>query len=233
MKVLLKKGAEASLYLTEWFGRKALAKVRHPKRYRLPALDRAIRESRTTKEARTMVLAKKLGVPTPPVFEVDRASSTIVMGFVEGTQLKEVIDSWPIDRCEQAFRRLGEYVGALHEQDLVHGDLTTSNVIVGKSLGELGGVHEDGYTGGDVGPMTLVDFGLSEATPAAEAKAVEVHLLKRVLVSTHGRVWEPCLSAFIEGYSAKMGSAVNDVVSIVSEIETRGRYIEKERRRSR
>lgn len=210
----MSKGAEASLYLAEWFGRQVIVKARIPKRYRIPELDQVLRETRTVREAKTLVLAKRVGVPTPVVYEVDPVKARIVMSHVPGRPMKAVLPSWTPEQARAAFTTLGGYTGRLHANGVIHGDLTTSNVIVDAR-----------------GHLTIVDFGLSEMSVTDEDRAVEVHLLKRVLTSSHGARWKPCLEAFVAGYSAEMGLERGQVLRRVAEIETRGRYISKEKRR--
>ena len=48
---LLKKGAEADIYLTQWDDSRAILKVRKAKKYRNPILDAKIRKQRTIKES--------------------------------------------------------------------------------------------------------------------------------------------------------------------------------------
>ena len=91
--MLIKKGAEASLYLETWHGRKVIMKRRHPKTYRIPELDMMIRSQRTVQEPNIIHKAKRAGVPTPTIFRVDVAEANIVMEFVEGKQVKEVLDN--------------------------------------------------------------------------------------------------------------------------------------------
>src|SRR4030066_1241736 len=88
---LLKKGAEASLYLADWHGRRVVIKARHPKMYRPAELDAAIRSYRTTHEPQLMHEAKKAGVPTPTIFLVDPKNASITMEFVDGKQVKQVL----------------------------------------------------------------------------------------------------------------------------------------------
>ena len=81
--MLLKKGAEANLFLEDWHGRKVVMKKRLPKKYRLDALDRQIRFYRTIHEPQLIHSAKKAGVPTPTIFLIDTGKSNIIMEFVE------------------------------------------------------------------------------------------------------------------------------------------------------
>ncbi|GAB4311907.1 MAG: hypothetical protein Kow0069_12390 [Promethearchaeota archaeon] len=210
---VFRKGAEATLFVVRWRGRKALLKARLPKSYRHPRLDRSIRASRTAREARALVNAKRLGVPTPQVFDVDLEDAELLTSFVEGPTLRDVVDGWKAARVETCFRGLGATVAKLHGAGMVHGDLTTSNVIVRRA-----------------GGVALVDFGLSTNTSSDEDRAVELHLLKRVLCSTHQRVWKVAYRAFLGGYAERMDAAVEELDRRVTGVESRGRYVDRTRR---
>src|SRR3990170_5343872 len=124
---LLKKGAEASLYLADWHGRKVVIKARLPKQYRPEELDAKIRSYRTAHEPQLMHEAKKAGVPTPAIFLVDMKNTTITMEFVEGKQVKQLLGSISKEERQELCVKIGELIGKLHGQGVIHGDLTTSN----------------------------------------------------------------------------------------------------------
>lgn len=214
MPMLLKKGAEASLYLTDWHGKKVVMKKRLPKKYRHPKLDEEIRTYRTIHEPQLMHEAKKAGVPTPTIFLVDVKNSTIIMEFVEGNQMKQLLRNVSKAEREKLCFKIGELIGRLHEYGLIHGDLTTSNMILDA---------ED--------KIFFVDFGLGEKTKELEAKGVDLHLMKRALQSTHFQFAEECFNAVISGYSKISGTAnMKNVLEKIREIEKRGRYISERRK---
>ncbi len=211
--VLLKKGAEASLYVSQWHGRKVLSKVRIPKRYRPEALDRQIRSYRTVHEPQLMHEAKAAGVPTPLIYQVSVPDATIIMEHIEGTQVKLYLNKAAKTERKQLCLRIGELVGKLHREGLIHGDLTTSNMILSPE-----------------GKIFFVDFGLGEKNIEVEAKGVDLHLLKRALQSTHFGFWEECFEAVLAGYSSILGDDLAEKVYLkISEIERRGRYVEERR----
>lgn len=212
--MLLKKGAEASLYLTDWHGKKVVMKKRLPKKYRHPKLDEEIRTYRTIHEPQLMHEAKKAGVPTPTIFLVDTKNSTIIMEFVEGNQMKQLLRNVSKAEREKLCLKIGELIGRLHEYGVIHGDLTTSNMILDA---------ED--------KIFFVDFGLGEKTKELEAKGVDLHLMKRALQSTHFQFAEECFNAVIGGYSKISGTAnMKNVLEKIREIEKRGRYISERRK---
>lgn len=213
VKTLLKKGAEASLFLADWHGRRVVIKERLPKKYRPPKLDTTIRTYRTIHEPQLMNDAKKAGVPTPTIFQVDVKNATIVMEFVEGKQLKQLLGGFSSDERRDICGRVGELIGRLHRYGVIHGDLTTSNMILSEDR-----------------RIFLVDFGLGEKNSELEAKGVDLHLMKRALQSTHFQFAEECFAAVAKGYAAIVGEdEAKDVLAKVREIERRGRYVAERR----
>ena len=208
---LFKKGAEASLYLADWHGRKVVIKVRAPKKYRPAALDEQIRSYRTVHEPQLMHEAKAAGVPTPLIYLVNVAEASITMEFVEGQQIKQLLNQVPQGKRLELCISIGELIGKLHKQGLIHGDLTTSNMILNP---------ED--------KIFFVDFGLGEKNSELEAEGVDLHLMKRALQSTHYQFWEECFKGVLCGYSSVLGSeAAEKIYEKIKEIERRGRYVEE------
>ena len=207
--LLIKKGAEASLYLTDWHGRKVIMKKRLPKKYRPSKLDEHIRTYRTIHEPQLMHEAKKAEVPTPTIFLVDLKNATITMEFIEGKQVKQLLNEVTKNERQQLCLKIGELIGRLHEYGIIHGDLTTSNMILDSE-----------------GKIFFVDFGLGEKTKELEARGVDLHLMKRALQSTHFRFTEECFDAVIRGYSKVLGAeTVKNILDKIKEIERRGRYV--------
>jgi len=203
---LIRKGAEANLYLGEWLGRPTVIKKRLPKEYRGPELDSHVRSYRTLHEAQMLHHAKMTGVSTPILYGVDLRETWLIMSFIDGPRMKEAIASGD-PAVERALEVVGEYVGKLHRNDIIHGDLTTSNVILSRDSG-----------------VFLIDFGLSFYSAEVEDKGVDVHLMKRTLLGFHHAKAEECLRAFLMGYRAVMGRDAAAVLKKVVEIERRGRY---------
>jgi len=207
--MLIKKGAEASLFLEEWHGLKVILKKRLSKKYRVPELDRTIQIQRTKHEPHVIHRAKEAGVPTPVIYMVDLAEATIVMEYVEGKQVKNVLNELPTEKRIKLCRYIGELIGKLHGSGIIHGDLTTSNMILTPT-----------------GKMVFIDFGLSEQTMEVEAKGVDLHLLKRALHSTHYLYADECFETIMEGYEKTVGEKeAKLVLEKILEIEKRGRYV--------
>jgi len=207
--LLIKKGAEASLYLTDWHGKKVIMKKRLPKKYRPSKLDEQIRTYRTIHEPQLMHEAKKTGVPTPMILLVDVKNATIIMEFVEGKQVKQLLGEVTKSERQSLCLKIGEMIGRLHEHGIIHGDLTTSNMILD---------FEE--------KIFFVDFGLGEKTKELETRGVDLHLMKRALQSTHFRFSRECFDAVIRGYSKVLDAkTVKSILDKIKQIERRGRYV--------
>jgi len=206
---LMKKGAEADHYLTDWHGRKVVLKKRLPKEYRPKILDEQIRAYRTIHEPQLMHEAKKAGVPTPIIFLVDHKSTTIIMEYIEGKQVKQILNEVTESQRQSLCFRIGEMIGRLHEYGIIHGDLTTSNLILRLD-----------------GKIFFLDFGLGDKTKELEARGVDLHLMKRALQSTHYKFADECFESAIRGYSTVMCPETSEnVLEKIKEIEKRGRYV--------
>jgi TP53 regulating kinase-like protein len=207
--MLIKKGAEANLLLEDWYGRKVIMKRRLPKAYRIAELDKAIRTQRTLHEPQLMHRAKEAGVSTPTIFMVDVADTNIIMEYVEGKQVKQVLNDFSPSKRLRLCRHIGILIGRLHNSGIIHGDLTTSNMILTPT-----------------GKVFFIDFGLGEFSTELEIRGVDLHLLKRALQSTHYRYAKECFEAVTEGYAKAVGKeSAKDVLDKTREIERRGRYI--------
>jgi TP53 regulating kinase-like protein len=207
--VLIKKGAEASIYLSDWHGRRVVMKKRFPKKYRPPRLDEQIRMYRTVHEPQLMHEAKKAGVPTPVIFLIDKRNATVVMEFIARKQLKQLLNEVETAEKRRLCLRVGELIGRLHTHGIIHGDLTTSNMILNSEA-----------------KIFFVDFGLGEKSKELESRGVDLHLMKRALQSTHFRFAEECFDAIIRGYSEIVDAdTVKNALNKIGEIERRGRYV--------
>jgi TP53 regulating kinase-like protein len=174
-------------------------KRRIEKRYRVKELDTRIRKERTKSEAKLISEARRKGVPTPVIFDVNEY--VIVMEKIEGKLAREVI-------TEPLSERIGEFVGILHKSGIIHGDLTTSNIIVGEN-----------------DHIYLIDFGLAFIESNKEARGVDVHVFFQSLQGTH-ESYEQLKTAFITGYKRTFPQATQ-VLKRAAEIERRGRYAER------
>jgi TP53 regulating kinase-like protein len=210
-KTLFKKGAEASLYLTDWHQRRVIIKKRIPKKYRPPMLDEQIRSYRTVHEPQLIHEAKAAGVPTPLIYMVNVPESSITMEYIEGQQVKQLLNTVSKAKRNDICVKIGESIAQLHRNSLIHGDLTTSNMILNPK-----------------DKLFFVDFGLGEKNGELEAQGVDLHLLKRALQSTHYLFWEECFQSVLCGYTSVLGVELAEkVYEKIREIEKRGRYVEE------
>ncbi len=182
-----------------------IIKRRVSKNYRITKLDARIRAARTRSEAKLISEARRCGVPTPIIYDVDTAEHTITMEFIEGARMKDVLD-------HSMSERIGELVGRLHGCGIIHGDLTTSNLIL-----QNGGGDGDGDD-----RIYFIDFGLGYFEKNVESQGVDVHVLFQTFVSTHGE--SGLEEAFSRGYRRTFPDA-DYVLTRVREIEARGRYL--------
>jgi len=200
---LVKKGAEGDLYLTKWNNQKAILKARKKKNYRNSSLDDRIRKQRTIRESQLISEVKSIGICTPLIYQVDRKNCSILMQYVEGTIVRDLSDSKLIKIC----KNIGNLVGILHKNGIMHGDLTTSNFLVCN------------------GRIFVIDFGLANKTRKPEDHAVDLRLFKEILNSAHAKVMKNAWSNFLKGYKKTVGSTYfSKVTKLVSVIEGRGRY---------
>ncbi len=206
--VLIKKGAEAELFLETWCEKKVIIKRRTPKSYRIPALDQKLRSYRTIHEAMLIHQAKLVGILTPLIYFVDTINSTIIMEYIFGKRLKELANEGSGLSLKPIFLRIGSSVGKLHSSGIIHGDLTTSNLILDPQ-----------------NRIFFIDFGLGKKSLELEEKSVDLFILKRTLNSTHYLFADPFFSWILEGYSKTVGDKNRmEVERRIDAIADRGRY---------
>ena len=199
-KRLLKRGAESELYLIDWYGYEAVSKIRLPKKYRHYTIDSALRKQRTLHEANIMSSVKMFGVETPFIYFLNPDNFEIVMEYVVGSVLKDVFS--PV-LCHE----LGNIIATLHFNNIIHGDITTSNFILTPQK------H-----------LIIFDFGLSFFSERLEDKAADIRLFKEILNSVHVEYFELSFENFLLGYSKIYGKKSLKIFNTVKEIEQRGRY---------
>lgn len=202
---VLRRGAEAELHDGKWLGRDVIIKRRVPKGYRHPELDSSIRAQRTKNEARLMLDARSKGIAVPIIYDIDIAKAEITMERIFGPRVKDQFNELPMDEARKLAGEMGTVVAMLHKNDIVHGDMTTSNMLL----------REDGS-------ICMIDFSLGEKTAALEKKGVDLHLLFEAFHSAH-YMREELLEVLLASYSDKYAGAAG-VIQRVKEIEKRGRY---------
>lgn len=200
---LLKKGAEADIYITYWNGQKSVLKIRKKKDYRVHSLDIRIRTLRTIREAKMISEAKSFGITTPLVYFVDEKKCKIYLQFITGKLIRDLPSKQIVTACKE----IGKIVGILHKNAVMHGDLTTSNFI----LTQKG--------------LVILDFGLSQKTDKIDDFAIDLRLFKEVLNSAHAQIVDNAWVSFLESYQKILGKNIAEkIISQVLVIEKRGRY---------
>jgi len=190
-KAIIASGAEAVIALQG----NTINKTRIEKRYRLKEIDENIRRERTKTEAKLISEARRCGVPTPIIRDV--TDFEIRMEYIEGIALKNIVNPFLSEET-------GELIGRLHTCGIIHGDLTTSNILFKDEK------------------LYLIDFGLAHLDKTLEARGVDIHVLFQTFESTHEN-HEELIEAFRKGYARTFVGA-EEVLERVKEIESRGRY---------
>jgi len=200
---LLKKGAEADVYLSSWNGKKAILKIRKEKTYRNSVLDKRIRKQRTIKESEIISQVKSFGISTPLIYFLDINKCSILMQYIDGKLVRDMNEKIIEKTCFE----IGKIVGILHKNGIMHGDLTTSNFILSKKK------------------LILIDFGLANRTEKPDDHAIDLRLFKEILNSAHANILNKSWSNFLKGYSKSVGEKYSKkIIKLVAVIESRGRY---------
>lgn len=193
MKQIIQRGAEAVIIRSG----NTVVKDRIPKSYRHPELDQKIRKRRTKSEAKLLEKASKIiKCPLP----IETTTKEIKIPYIEGKKLSDHLENLPYKKiCKD----IGKSIAALHDADIIHGDLTTSNMILA----------EDG--------LYFIDFGLGYVSSRIEDKAVDLHLIKQALEAKHFSIYQDCIAAIISAYKPKQQALI---LSQLKKVEARGRY---------
>ncbi|MBI1970771.1 Kae1-associated serine/threonine protein kinase [Candidatus Woesearchaeota archaeon] len=195
---LIAQGAEATIYCDGT----TIIKHRLPKAYRHPIVDMDLRKIRTRREAKILTELARIEFPSPRIMAIDDKEMILRMDLIPGQKLRNVLDQ---DHRGFAWE-IGRKVAALHQNNIVHGDLTTSNMIVHEAAQEI----------------YFIDFGLSQFSERAEDKAVDLHLLQRALDSKHSIVAKECFAAVLREYQKSYANATA-VLERLRAVELRGR----------
>ena len=202
MSILLSQGAEGKIYIGEFLSKKCLIKERFKKKYRVEELDKKLTKNRMMNESRNIFRASKLGINIPTLYFIDFIERKIYMEYLENScQLKVILQSIYSQNDISPYKLLinkisedlGNMISKLHTGDLVHGDLTPSNIILtikentGSDL--LNNAEKIILEKKNYDDMYLIDFGLSAVTlstsSSIEDKAVDLYVLKRAIISSN------------------------------------------------
>ncbi len=200
---IMQRGAEAVLCLEKRDSKRVVVKERVRKGYRISQIDREIRLGRTRHEVRLLEKSRRAGVNSPGVLET--GDFTIVMDYIDGERVKDILNTLPERKMEKVCALIGESAARLHEAGIVHGDLTTSNMILSK------------------GRLFIIDFGLGMASNRVEDMAVDMFLLREALRSAHFPVFEQAWKNIIKVYKQEYSKS-NEILARFEKINMRRRY---------
>lgn len=200
---ILHRGAEAILYLDKT----NLVKQRISKSYRHPVIDNNKRKYPTRREFKLLRKAIEVGLNVPKPIDFDENEMKVVMEHLKGDVLKETLDNYKEDKRKKVSQLIGEQIALMHDNDIIHGDLTTSNMILKQDQ------------------IFLIDFGLGSISLKSEDKAVDLHLLKQALESKHYKHHKELYKSFLNGY--KKSKNYKETLERLEKVESRGRYKNK------
>lgn len=240
MTKIIQQGAEAIISLQKGSelqkGQSPLLilKNRVKKSYRLPELDTKLRTRRTKSEAKILEKLKSI-INVPKIISTDK--NQIIMQYIDGKKLSEHLEYLDYKTIS---KKIGETLTKLHNQNIIHGDLTTSNMIYvennsKKSIPSKKQSSEDekikdkqkiskknkipnNYK------LYLIDFGLGFHSYKIEDKAVDLHLLKQALEAKHYKIADKCFQIIIKNYTPEQHKLIIERIPV---IESRGRYKKK------
>lgn len=196
---IIARGAEAILEQQDGF----LIKKRIKKEYRISELDEKLRKQRTRSEAKIISKVNKI-IPSPEIISVDEGKKEIRMQFIEGKRLSDFLDSLHEKEAEKVCQEIGKNIALLHNQGIIHGDLTTSNMILSEEK------------------VYFIDFGLGFHSSRVEDKAVDLHLLRQAFESKHFKNWREYFENSLKGY--KLSNNYKEIIERLKKVEARGRY---------
>ena len=193
MDKVVARGAEALLTRKK----DILVKDRIKKAYRIPEIDEELRQARTRREAKILIKLKDIA---PALISTDNQTK-LEIEYIQGDVVKNILDK-NIKLAEQ----IGQKTAYMHDKNIIHGDLTTSNMMLqGKEI-------------------KFIDFGLSFVSEKIEDKAVDLHLFREAVESKHFRHEQEIWKHFLKGYTPKNGK---EILKRLEQVETRGRNKQK------
>ena len=194
---IIAHGAEA---IIENIG-KTINKNRISKSYRHPELDKKIIKQRTKRETKLISKTNKI-INSPKL--ISSTDNQISMNFIDGKTLSKGLDK--LSNYQKVCEQIGENLAKLHDSGIIHGDLTTSNMILEKETSKV----------------FFIDFGLGFHSNRIEDKAVDLHLIKEALKANHPKISKIAFKKILEGY--KKSENFQKVLTRLEKVESRGRY---------
>jgi len=208
MHKIIARGAEAVLYLeksrADGEEQTLLVKDRVRKGYRVRELDERIRSRRTKREESLLARARRAGVATPLI--IHRSDFSISMQYLKGNRIKDALNSMPKAERTKVYEMVGEAASMLHSAGIIHGDMTTSNMILAD------------------GKLYMIDFGLGKFSRKPEDQATDLYVLFEALKSTHFIYMQEAWAKVLNVYKQKYPNA-NEVLKRMEKIARRRRYM--------
>ncbi|KAK3402798.1 kinase-like domain-containing protein [Sordaria brevicollis] len=244
--ILITQGAEGRLYKTTFLSPSipCALKYRPPKPYRHPILDARLTKARLAFEAKVLERCRREGVPVPAVYAQNAAAGWIAVEWIEGAPVRVKINEWLGSRPKneeeeregankdqgplvELMRRIGSAIAGLHRTGVVHGDLTTSNMMLrppkASSSEQTNGVTEEGEKAKLLeGEVVIIDFGLANQSQSDEDRATDLYVLERAFASTHPRA-ENLFEHLLESYKETFGKKGVSVLNKLEDVRMRGR----------
>ena len=199
------RGAEAKICISKYMGYKVVEKRRLKKGYRIKNIDERLISSRTKSETKLITDSRKQGVSVPIIFDVDLEKGIITMEYIDGKRIKDIFNDLDEINRKKICRLIGESIARLHNADIIHGDITTSNMILYCDR------------------IYFIDFGLGEISNEVETKGVDLHVLMEAIESTHSK-YSNFFKYVLEGYKKELKDDADVIIKKIDEIVKRGRY---------
>ncbi|KAG6038704.1 serine/threonine-protein kinase bud32 [Claviceps citrina] len=226
---LIAQGAEGRLYKTTYLTPHVpcALKYRPPKPWRHPVLDQRLTKHRILSEARILAKCQRDGLRVPAVYAVDECAGWLMLEWIRGTPVRVNINNWLGSRTEASIeadarlrdlmRRIGVAIGNMHRIGIVHGDLTTSNMMLSPAATTENRDQADELSG----EIVLIDLGLASGAVHEEERAVDLYVLERAFGSTHPRA-ECLFGELLDAYKGCFKQAPA-VLKKLEDVRMRGR----------
>jgi len=233
----IQQGAEAIISLDK---NNQILKNRIKKSYRIPELDEKLRKKRTKSEAKIINKLQSI-INVPKIIKTE--NNKIIMQYINGKKLSEHLENLDYKTIS---KQIGEILTKLHNQDIIHGDLTTSNMIYkeNKKNSDINNSQKTKTTQNKLKnnkeipnnkilddnqinnfKIYLIDFGLGFHSKKIEDKAVDLHLLQQALNAKHFKIADKCFKTILKNYKPDNYKLIIERIKV---IESRGRYKKKE-----
>ncbi|CAL1279479.1 unnamed protein product [Larinioides sclopetarius] len=220
---LISQGSEAKVYKGQFLGKPSILKERFVKKYRHPELDKSLTCERIRAEVRALNKCHEAGIKCPAVYFADIESRCIILQEITNSitvkeYLKSILGnqgSTEINTSSSLAQKIGSSIAKMHKNELVHGDITTSNMLLkSDKLNE--------FSSAENFEVYFIDFGLAKRDVVAEDKAIDLYVLERVISSSHPNS-DKFYTAILSEYMRVLGNQSKAVADKLEEVRARGR----------